>query len=82
MGAASPCGSQTPGTTIAGQLAPKYGFYCLINRDIPPESIQNTSNVLATLLGDEADDHVRQYSTFIVFVYNIGHIIDFVQPLH
>ena len=59
MGAAKPCGSQVPGSTIAGQLAPQDGFYCLIESDIPPNTLQNSSNVLGVLLGDEADVKVR-----------------------
>ena len=54
-GAASVCGSSLPGTTIAGTLAPQYGFFCLISTDISYNSMENTSNVLARLLGDESD---------------------------
>lgn len=61
---AQPCGSQTPGNVIAGELAPQYGFYCLTDINIPPQSIKNTSNVLATFLSDEPDnkldDQVRK----------------------
>ena len=57
-GAASPCSSSLPGTTIAGTLAPQYGFYCLISTDIEYKSMENTSNVLARLLGDESDSKV------------------------
>ena len=60
MGAAKPCGSQVSGSTIAGQLAPKDDFYCLIGRDIPPNTLQNSSNVLGVLLGDEPDKNVRR----------------------
>ena len=55
---AQPCGSQTPGNVIAGELAPQYGFYCLTDINIPPQSIKNTSNVLATFLSDEPDNKV------------------------
>jgi len=58
QGVAKPCGKSTPGSDIAGKLAPKYGFYCLIEHDIPYGSIDNSTNVLARLLGDEADVHV------------------------
>ena len=58
-GAAKPCGGSVSGTTIAGELAPKYGFYCLVNNDIPLKDVKNSSNVLAVLLSDELDTHVR-----------------------
>ena len=59
MGSAKPCGSQVSGSTITGQLAPQHGFYCLIESDIPPKTLKNSSNVLGVLLADEADDKVR-----------------------
>ena len=59
MGAANPCGSHVSGSTIAGQLAPQHGFYCLIESDIPPKTLKNSSNILGVLLADEADDKVR-----------------------
>ena len=57
-GSAGPCGSSTPGTEIAGKLAPRDDFYCLIDTSIPPSKLQNSSNVLGILLADEADSHV------------------------
>ena len=60
QGAAGPCGSTVPGSTIAGQLAPKYGFYCLADADIPLEEVQNKSNILALFLADEPDANVSK----------------------
>ena len=57
-GAAKPCGSSTPGTDIAGRLAPQNGFYCLVDSSIPPSKLRSSSNVLGILLADEADSHV------------------------
>ncbi len=58
QGSAAPCGSSIPGSDIAGQLAPKYNFYVLVDKDIPLNDIQNKSNVLSVFLSDEADDKV------------------------
>lgn len=58
QGSAKHCGSSTPGSVIAGQLAPKYNFYVLAQQDIPLNDIQNKSNVLAMFLSDESDSHV------------------------
>lgn len=55
---AKPCGSSTSGSDIAGKLAPKYSFYCLIQTDISLNSVANSQNVLAKLLGDEVDTHL------------------------
>ena len=57
---AKPCGSSTSGSDIAGKLAPQYSFYCLIQTDIPLNSVANSENVLAKLLGDEVDSHVSR----------------------
>ena len=70
QGAAAQCGSQTPSSTIAGQLAPKYGFYCLINADVPLQNIQNISNVLGIFLADESDDHVRIVYYYLLRLYS------------
>ena len=65
-GAAKHCGSSTPGSVIAGELAPKYNFYVLAQPDIQLKDVKNTSNVLAIFLSDESDVHVRYvFSTFI-----------------
>lgn len=58
QGSAHPCGSSTPGSVIAGQLAPKYNFYVLAQPDIPLKDIRNKSNVLGMFLSDESDTHV------------------------
>ena len=58
QGSANPCSGNIPGSDIAGKLAPQYSFYCLIQTDIPFESIANSENVLGRLLGDEVDSHV------------------------
>jgi desulfoferrodoxin (superoxide reductase-like protein) len=56
--ASSKCGKDVPGTDIAGKLAPQYSFYCLIQTDISLNSLQDSSNVLGKLLGDEIDSHL------------------------
>ena len=73
MGAAVPCGSQTPGNVIAGELAPQYGFYCLTDKDIAPQSIKNTSNVLAAFLSDEPDNKVC--SMLLIPNTTVSHVI-------
>ena len=53
-----PCGSSTPGSDVAGVLAPKYDFYVLAQPSIPLKDVKNTSNILAMFLSDESDAHV------------------------
>ena len=69
QGSAIPCGSSTPGSDIAGSLAPKYNFYVLARTDIPLKDVKNTSNILAIFLSDESDVHVSFYNIIIIFIH-------------
>ena len=72
-GAAKHCGSSTPGSVIAGELALKYNFYVLAQPDIQLKDVKNTSNILAIFLSDESDVHVRYIASSLMYLnlYNI-----------